>query len=66
MINFLPQTMSRVQSVTYGNTLNDSLFNSFFNFLTNIALCSWKTSIKSSKILKWNAGVKIYKKKIQI
>lgn len=56
----LPQTMSNVHKVTYGNILNESLFTSFDSFLTKVALCSLKISIKSSRILKWNAGVKIY------
>lgn len=56
----LPQTMSNVHNVTYGNMLNESLLTSFDNFLTKVALCSLKISIKSSRILKWNAGVKIY------
>lgn len=55
----LPQTMSNVQSVTYGKMLNESLFTSFDNFRTKIALCSLKMSMKSSKILKWKAGVRI-------
>lgn len=58
----LPHTMSKVQSVTYGNTLNESLPSSFSSLFTRIALCSQKMSIKSSRILKWNAGVRIYDK----
>lgn len=55
-----PQTMSNVHSVTYGKMLNESLFSSVDSFRTRIALCSLKMSMKSSRILKWNAGVKIY------
>lgn len=54
-----PQTMSNVHNVTYGKILNESLFTSVDSFLTIIALCSLKMSIKSSRILKWNAGVRI-------
>lgn len=52
--------MSNVVSVTYGKILKESLLSSVDNFRTKIALCSLKMSIKSSRILKWNAGVKIY------
>lgn len=55
--------MSNVHNVTYGNMLNESLLTSASNFDTIITLCSRNTSIKSSKILKWNAGVKIYKER---
>jgi hypothetical protein len=39
--------------------LNESLLISRDSFLTNTALCSLKMSMKSSRILKWNDGVKI-------
>lgn len=51
--------MSKVHNVTYGKMLNESLFSSVDNFRTKIALCSLKMSMKSSRILKWKAGVKI-------
>lgn len=54
-----PQTMSKVHNVTYGKILKESLFTSVDSFLTIIALCSLKMSIKSSRILKWKAGVRI-------
>jgi hypothetical protein len=39
-----------------------SLLISRFNLLTRIELCSRNTSIKSSRILKWNAGVRIFRR----
>jgi hypothetical protein len=55
--------MSKVQWVTYGKMLKPaSLLISRFNLLTRIELCSRNTSIKSSRILKWNAGVRIFRR----
>lgn len=56
-----PQIMSNVHKVMYLNKLNpSSLSATCDNLFTKTALCSWNTSMKSSKILKWNVGVKIW------
>lgn len=57
----LPQIISKVHNVTYLNRLKpSSLLTSCASLVTKMALCSWNTSIKSSNILKWNVGVKIW------
>lgn len=59
-----PQIISNVHNVTYLNKLKpSSLLTSCASLVTKTALCSWNTSIKSSNILKWNVGVKIWMKK---
>lgn len=56
-----PQMMSRVHSVTKGKMLS-SLFltTAWRNLFTRMRLCSSNTCRKSSRILKWNAGVKSF------
>lgn len=63
-----PQMMSSVQRATYGKRLILSRLLATmswwasFNFSTSTTLCLLKMSIKSSKILKWNVGVNIFRR----
>ena len=56
----LPQMMSSVQRAMKGKmSTPGGAFGQQLNLSTSTRLCSLKTSTKSSRILKWNAGVSI-------
>lgn len=56
----LPQIISRVHNVMYKVQLNGSLSRCCSRFWTRILACSFITSRKSTKIVKWKVGVNIF------
>lgn len=62
-LNKLPQMISSVHLVTKGNMLKPCCpltAWTWVSFCTRTWLCSLKMSIKSSRTLKWKAGVSIF------
>ena len=58
VIRWLPHMTSKTQSVTSGQILTGSCLSAnFSSFLTNMKLCSLKTSTKFCRMEKWNVGV---------
>lgn len=59
---------SSVQRVINGKMLKPVLqvVDTFVSFLTKTWLCSLKTSTKSSRILKWKAGVSILRRECHL
>lgn len=57
---YLPQMMSRAQSVTWLKQLNGPFPACFSSFSTRMLACSFITSRKSARIEKWKVGVNIF------
>lgn len=56
----LPQIISKAQRVTWKKQLNAPWLTCLSSLPTNTFACSFMTSKKSSRIVKWNVGVNIF------
>lgn len=59
---YLPQMMSKAQRVTWLKQLNGPFPACFSSFCTRISACSFITSKKSARMVKWKVGVSIFRR----